>query len=358
MTAAVETTASTSMGPKGLLKCEDDDGPISIDEIEPGLFLGNLTAATNLAVLKQKDIKFILTLDTVPLPEHIIQKPSLTTKFIKISDMSKEDMLHRFGECIEFIVEALENSKNILVHCYFGVSRSAAIVIAYIMQKYKIGYDLAFERVKSKRRFVGPNPGFVLQLKLFKKMNFKIEPQNPYYKSYRLRLAGSQVRKAKILPQTCMDVIQSDPGLTQENPEPIVYRCRKCRRIVASKSNLILHSQQNRDKNDTKIYESNDNNKGKENLVEEIAANVKEIHDNNQRHCNRMLFVEPMAWMKNILTHTNGRLDCPKCGQKLGHFNWVSSAICPCGSQVCPAFYIVPSKVELSKIVQNVQMTV
>lgn len=44
---------------------------------------------------------------------------------------------------------------------------------------------------------------------------------------------------AKILPQNCMDLVKPDPGLTQSKPEPIVYRCRKCRRIVAAKSNLM-----------------------------------------------------------------------------------------------------------------------
>ncbi|KPJ20292.1 hypothetical protein RR48_04890 [Papilio machaon] len=31
---------------------------------------------------------------------------------------------------------------------------------------------------------------------------------------------------------------------------------------------------------------------------------------------------------------------------------------CPCGQKVAPAFYLVPSKVEWSNIVQNVQITV
>jgi hypothetical protein len=31
---------------------------------------------------------------------------------------------------------------------------------------------------------------------------------------------------------------------------------------------------------------------------------------------------------------------------------------CPCGSKVSPAFYLVPSKVEWSNMVQNVEVTV
>lgn len=63
------------------------------------------------------------------------------------------------------------------------------------MKKYKISYAKAFERVKSKRRFIGPNAGFIKQLGLFYKMGWKIDPQNEHYKHYRLRLAASKVRK-------------------------------------------------------------------------------------------------------------------------------------------------------------------
>jgi len=35
-----------------------------------------------------------------------------------------------------------------------------------------------------------------------------------------------------------------------------------------------------------------------------------------------------------------------------------SGCQCPCGSKISPAFYLVPSKVEWSNMVQNVQVTV
>lgn len=45
----------------------------------------------------------------------------------------------------------------------------------------------------------------------------------------------------KILPQLFADLIKPDPGLIRERPDPIVYRCKKCRRIVANQSNIIPH---------------------------------------------------------------------------------------------------------------------
>ncbi len=52
----------------------------------------------------------------------------------------------------------------ILVHCVSGISRSASIVIAYIMDKYKMNYDQAFSYVKTKRTTIRPNTNFVEQL--------------------------------------------------------------------------------------------------------------------------------------------------------------------------------------------------
>lgn len=218
-------------------------GPVNLDEIEPGLWLGNVTAAADLPTLEKLAIRSVLTIDSCPLPTHVTENPSLRVKYIQASDVPREDLIKHFEDTNNFIRESLEEERNVLVHCYFGVSRSATIVIAYIMNKYKLTYDAALQRVKSKRRFVMPNPGFINQLKLFSIMNYRIDPLNEKYKLFRLKLAADNVRKAKRLPVNCMDVVKPDPAVTQETPEPIVYRCRKCRRVVATKSNLLLHKQ-------------------------------------------------------------------------------------------------------------------
>lgn len=63
------------------------------------------------------------------------------------------------------------------------------------MKQHNMEYQTAHDLVKSKRRFVQPNIGFVAQLKLWKRMGCTIDPQYQKYKIYRLRLAGEQVRK-------------------------------------------------------------------------------------------------------------------------------------------------------------------
>ena len=45
-----------------------------------------------------------------------------------------------------------------------GVSRSASVVIAYVMKKLDLGYKDAYKFVKERRKVIHPNPGFVGQL--------------------------------------------------------------------------------------------------------------------------------------------------------------------------------------------------
>ncbi|XP_055549727.1 dual specificity protein phosphatase MPK-4 [Wyeomyia smithii] len=396
-------------------------GPVNLDEIEPGLWLGNVTAAADLPTLEKLSIRSILTIDSCPLPSHVTENPSLRVKYIQASDVPREDLIRHFEDTNKFIGDSLAEERNILVHCYFGVSRSATIVIAYLMEKYKLSYEAALHRVKSKRRFIMPNPGFINQLKLFCLMNYRIDPLNERYKLFRLKLAADNVRKAKRLPVNCMDVVKPDPAVTQETPEPIVYRCRKCRRVIARKSNLLLHKPKppgqaspikrpmfgaidSVDEGDES--ESGDEKKEgeeeagaaqpeqKEDSAEEgqacskEAAEVSELNDSlyvpkeaiscvteqmrrssigsdqsnrsadKDGMCKKIYFTEPLAWMTDIFHNTQGRLYCPKCSVKLGSFNWVMATKCPCGAEIYPAFYLVPSKTEYSTVVQNVQVTV
>ena len=60
-------------------------------------------------------------------------------KIIEISDDSDQDILQHFRDCIKFMEEIIaKDKKPILVHCMAGVSRSASVVIAYIMWKRRI----------------------------------------------------------------------------------------------------------------------------------------------------------------------------------------------------------------------------
>ncbi|KAJ8680385.1 hypothetical protein QAD02_016172 [Eretmocerus hayati] len=343
-----------------ILTREDfDAGPSSYDEIEPNLYLGNLTAATDIDWLRKTEISHILSVDSCPLPRKIQDiLPDITLKYMQFSDMPREDLLTSFNDSNQFIENALESGGKILVHCYFGVSRSATIVIAFIMRKYSLPFTSAYEMVKKKRRFVGPNAGFIAQLQLYEDMGYTVDCSNIQFKMYRLQVAADKVRKAKIVPQNYGDLIKPDPALLSTHPEPTVYRCKKCRRVVANASNVLPHKP--REKQVWRHVSSKRYDKVQRHTKEGKAPmeNEKKEEEVSDRFCDKTYFIEPLAWMPDIMHKVDGKLHCPKCNSKLGSYSWVSGCQCPCGSKIAPAFYLIPSKVDWSNVVQNIQSTV
>jgi protein-tyrosine phosphatase len=68
-----------------------------------------------------------------------------------------------FEDAINFISEGVKYNEAILIHCHAGISRSATIVLVYLMC---LGYPLidAYKLLQYNRPFVRPNDGFTKQL--------------------------------------------------------------------------------------------------------------------------------------------------------------------------------------------------
>lgn len=86
-------------------------------------------------------------------------------KAVLARDFVTYDMGQHFMECNAWIEEQLRMRRNTLVHCHAGVSRSVAVVIAYLMNRNQWTLDQAYGFVKSKRNTAKPNDGFLRQLK-------------------------------------------------------------------------------------------------------------------------------------------------------------------------------------------------
>ena len=79
-------------------------------------------------------------------------------------DSPDANLRTRFPDCIGFIKQAIGKGGRVLVHCFAGVSRSAAVVIAYLMQEHGLSVHSAYSLVRSKRPYIKPNEGFHDQL--------------------------------------------------------------------------------------------------------------------------------------------------------------------------------------------------
>ena len=130
------------------------------------LYLGSVGAAYSLNVLKSLNISYILTVCECLPPKF---PNEFTYKVISVTDDPSTQLKNYFNEALDFIRNAINQGKNILVHCFAGVSRSASIVIAYLIKYHHLDYIPAYNLVRIKRPWINPNHGFQGQLKRFAK---------------------------------------------------------------------------------------------------------------------------------------------------------------------------------------------
>ena len=69
--------------------------------------------------------------------------------------------------------------------CYRGRSRSATVVVAFLMQKHGYSAERALAKVRSKREIIQPHDSFLAQLRLYESMDFSIDPENLQFKMFK-----------------------------------------------------------------------------------------------------------------------------------------------------------------------------
>ncbi|KAI9809513.1 MAG: hypothetical protein M1827_006819 [Pycnora praestabilis] len=76
-----------------------------------------------------------------------------------------DDMLR----LVELIDDRVSEGKRVLVHCQCGVSRSASLIVAYGLYKNpNLSVQEAYDAVKDRSRWIGPNMNLIYQLSEFK----------------------------------------------------------------------------------------------------------------------------------------------------------------------------------------------
>lgn len=74
-----------------------------------------------------------------------------------------------FGKSEDGDGDGVCNYNKVLVHCQCGISRSATMVIAYLMKMFQMSYDESLTYVTYCRPIISPNLGFRTQLKSWEK---------------------------------------------------------------------------------------------------------------------------------------------------------------------------------------------
>uniref|UniRef100_A0A8D1VIF5 Dual specificity protein phosphatase n=1 Tax=Sus scrofa TaxID=9823 RepID=A0A8D1VIF5_PIG len=139
----------------------DQGGPV---EILPYLFLGSCSHSSDLQGLQACGITAVLNV-SASCPNHF--EGLLRYKSIPVEDNQMVEISAWFQEAIGFIDSVKNSGGRVLVHCQAGISRSATICLAYLIQNRRVRLDEAFDFVKQRRGVISPNFSFMGQLLQF-----------------------------------------------------------------------------------------------------------------------------------------------------------------------------------------------
>ncbi|KAM8828302.1 dual specificity protein phosphatase 26 isoform 1-T4 [Spinachia spinachia] len=135
------------------------------DQVWPRLYIGDQDIASDRHALAKLGITHILNCAQSKWRggAEFYAGMSVTYHGIEAHDSPSFDMSVNFYPASDFIHRALAAGGTVLVHCAVGVSRSATLVLAYLMIRQNLTLVEAIKTVKDHRGVI-PNRGFLRQL--------------------------------------------------------------------------------------------------------------------------------------------------------------------------------------------------
>ncbi|KAI0773233.1 protein-tyrosine phosphatase-like protein [Trametes elegans] len=144
-----------------------DDFLPQASEIVPGLFLSDMYTATSPAVLQHLGITHVASVLRKPSHRY---PASITHLCVPVDDRTDTNLLDYLDAAVAWIDCALARGGRVLVHCVWGMSRSASVVIAYLVAARALSLQEAHSLARARRRVVRPNAGFMAQLEVYERV--------------------------------------------------------------------------------------------------------------------------------------------------------------------------------------------
>uniref|UniRef100_A0A3Q3ACJ4 Si:ch1073-184j22.2 n=1 Tax=Kryptolebias marmoratus TaxID=37003 RepID=A0A3Q3ACJ4_KRYMA len=156
-----------------------------LSQVTPTLFLSGADAPFNAALMSQKGITLIVN---ATLSHACPAYPGVECVRVPVCDLPSA----RLGEHFDRVAERIHGNHagGTLVHCAAGLSRSPALVMAYLMRFRGVTLCQAHRWVQKSRPFICLNAGFWEQLLLYERRLYGrntvwVEPERPKKRSLR-----------------------------------------------------------------------------------------------------------------------------------------------------------------------------
>ncbi|KAE9989025.1 hypothetical protein EG328_003342 [Venturia inaequalis] len=95
--------------------------------------------------------------------------PSQHPEYIHIPWEHNTDIVPDLPRLVRLIDDRVKQGKTVLVHCQCGVSRSASLIVAYGLYKNPgLSVQEAYDAVKKRSKWIGPNMNLIMQLQEFR----------------------------------------------------------------------------------------------------------------------------------------------------------------------------------------------
>ncbi|KAF2234121.1 DSPc-domain-containing protein, partial [Viridothelium virens] len=93
----------------------------------------------------------------------------IPSEYIHIPWEHNTDIVPDLYRLVKIIDERVQEGKRVLVHCQCGVSRSASLIVAYGLYKNPgMSVQDAYDAVKKRSKWIGPNMNLIMQLQEFR----------------------------------------------------------------------------------------------------------------------------------------------------------------------------------------------
>lgn len=135
-----------------------------INQVLPGLFIGNINCATDDQQLADHDIQYVLNMCRTDSKAHWMDNNNYLHAYMHDGECSYEKFIDFMKQGSEFLHKSLSDGANILVHCKLGKSRSASVIIYYLMFYQGYSLDLAMQLLKEARPTIELNIHFTCHL--------------------------------------------------------------------------------------------------------------------------------------------------------------------------------------------------
>ncbi|EDO18276.1 hypothetical protein Kpol_1039p25 [Vanderwaltozyma polyspora DSM 70294] len=147
------------------------EGPLLV--VEPNIYL---YSEPSLETISKFDIVINVAKEIPNLKSSIPNDSSIDYYQIPWTHNSK--ILSELNHITKIMHIGVIQNKKILIHCQCGVSRSASLVVAYIMRYRNLGLNEAYDQLKLVATDISPNMGLIFQLMEWGELLKKLDPNN------------------------------------------------------------------------------------------------------------------------------------------------------------------------------------